>query len=215
MRGRSRDSQTKGPEVSPPLQRSPGRAELLAARKARARALSLHMWAAGLGCLQTLGTLFLRGTGQDLLPGSSDAGCCNRNCGGGVSFPYPSVKLSHGNIPPSGHSLQTWLCRKSELEGWSRWGAVGSARCRQSAVPGAMHRALSWSVVPGFLPKSLKPTFNTRSCALCSCCALAERVPFLLDVRVEQLFLVTAFLAIACINDTLPAVSHPAAFTFT
>lgn len=45
--------------------------------------LSLHTWAAGLGCLHTLGTLFLHGMGQDLLPGSPDAGCCNHNCGGG------------------------------------------------------------------------------------------------------------------------------------
>ena len=54
----------KGTEVSLPLQRSPGRAGLSVAL--RPWAPSLRVWAAGLGCLQTLGTLFLHGTGKEL-----------------------------------------------------------------------------------------------------------------------------------------------------
>ena len=82
---------------SPSLQRSPGRAGLSVAPKAQAS--SLHMRAAGLGCLQTLGTLFLYGMGKDLLLASSDAGCCNCNCGKGVR-----------DFPTSLGQIMSWKC---------------------------------------------------------------------------------------------------------
>lgn len=93
-----------------------------------------------------------------------------------------------------------------------------SALCHQDTdpsselSPGAQALCDSTCVL-GFLPRSLTATFNP--CVLCSCCVLAERVDFLLEVQVEQLFPMAVFPATAGINDTFPALSHQAAFTFT
>lgn len=84
-------------------------------------------------------------------------------------------------------------------------------RSSSELFPGALALCDS-TCTPGFLPRSLAATFNTY--VLCSRCVLAERVDFLLDVRVEQLFPMAVFPATAGINDTFPALSHQAAFTF-
>lgn len=135
----------KGTEVSPPLQRSPGRAGISAALKARVRAPSLHAWAAGLGCLQALGTLFFHGTGQDVPPASLDAGCHNPNCGncGGRVRDFPvslsqiiSWKHSPGWLQPLDTALQE---KQAGVDGGG--GAAVSAHCCQNRVPRARHIA--------------------------------------------------------------------------
>lgn len=132
MGGRSRDPQTKGTEVSSSLQRSPGRAGVSAALKAWEGAPSLHTWTQ---LVRTLGTLLLHGMGQDLLPASSDVGCCNLNCGRRVTdFPVCLSQIipwkrSSKRSQPLDMALQE---KQAGIDG-GLWG--------QPAVPGAMHPA--------------------------------------------------------------------------